>query len=331
MHAVIHTTYGAPDVLTVQERPAPALAPDQVLVRVIASPVTQGDRRMRAADFPGPLWLVGRLIAGLLRPRRPVPGTVYAGRIEAVGSAVTRWQVGQDVWGAVDAGAHAEYIAVPQDGALSAMPAGMSHVDAASLPYGGVTALYFLGELGRVQPGEHVAILGAGGGVGRYAVQVAHHLGARVTAVCRAEDFETVRALGAQACIDYREQDYAQAGPYDVILDTADASPWRQARAALTDRGRYLSLHLTVDLLGALLSGLWRRGPRAVFGLALTTPRHLEDLRVLAELGAVLPLVDRCYPLTGIVDAHARVDSGKADGTVVLTVSPAEPRVRLVG
>ncbi|MCB9762824.1 MAG: NAD(P)-dependent alcohol dehydrogenase [Alphaproteobacteria bacterium] len=324
MQAAQNTSYGSPDVLTVQEIEAPALGDHDVLIRVHASPVTQGDRRLRAADFPGIGWLPGRLMTGLLRPRHRTPGTAFAGRVEAVGAAVTRFTPGQDVFGAPPHGAQAELLVMPEDGALAAMPRGFSDDEAAALPYGGVTAMVFLRELGEVRPGQRVLIVGAAGGVGRLAVQLAAHLGAEVTGVASARDHDLLRALGAHHVIDRRTRDFAAEGQrYDVIFDASTTVSFGRARAALAPEGRFLTLHMGVGVLAWMAVTALVGGQRAIFGVALGDAARLEQVRVLAEAGAFRPVIARRFPLAEVAAAHAYLEGERPHGSVVVTLPAA--------
>lgn len=205
MLAATQRIYGAPNVLTLEHVEPPTPGPKDVLIKVHASAVTQGDRRLRASDFPALTWLPGRLMFGLFRPRTPVKGTQFAGRVVAIGSQVTQFVVGDDVFGATDDGAYAELLIAKEDSAMAKIPAGWDHAEAASIPYGGVTALVFLRQMAELSTGEHIAIVGASGGVGRVAVQIAKTLGAEVTAVC-SRDHELLRSLGADHIIDRRDR-----------------------------------------------------------------------------------------------------------------------------
>ena len=205
MHAIRQTTYGPPRVLTVVEVPAPPLPAGAVRIAVEASAVTQGDRRLRSGDFPGITWLPGRLAMGLTGPRI-APGHCFAGRVVEVGSAVTRWAVGDAVFGGAS-GAWADQLVLPEGGPFARLPEGWTAADAADLAYGAGTALHFLVDVAPVQPGERVCVLGASGGVGRAVVQLACHMGAQVTAVCSARTHGLATALGATATVDYRTQD----------------------------------------------------------------------------------------------------------------------------
>jgi NADPH:quinone reductase-like Zn-dependent oxidoreductase len=324
MQAATYEAYGSPDVLEMRELAAPEISENEMLLRVYASPVTQGDRRLRAADYPGISALFGRLVTGLFRPRKPVPGSAFAGRVVAVGSAVTRFQVGQDVFGSGMHGAHAELMAVAEDSVIAPMPAGMSHAGAAALPYGAVTALTLLRDLGDVQPGQRVLIIGASGGVGRTAVQLAQHFGAEVTAVCSRRSFAAVRALGADHVIDHATEDFTENGvQYDVIFDTPDVSSFGQSRGSLTPTGRFLSIHMGVGVLCQMAWTALRGGQRAIFGMAMGSGELMDDVRALAEAGAIWPVINRRFPLAQVAEAHTHLEAGRLDGSVVLTVAAA--------
>lgn len=318
MQAVRHPRYGNPDVLTVGDAPRPALGPRDVLVAVEASGVTRGDLRVRAADFPGIGWLLGRLVTGLVAPRHPIPGTTFAGRVVEVGPEAKRFSVGDRVFGLVDHGAHAEHLVVSEDGSLARLPAGLDAAEAATLAYGAATARTFLIELGAVRAGERVAVIGASGEVGRFAVALARHLGAEVTAIA-SRDFELVRTLGASRVIDRRREDpFAEPGRYDVVFDTSTVSHYARARRALSPKGRYLTLHLTVGILLRMLGTKLFRRPRALFGVSLPDAAAMDDVRRLAEEGAFRPVVARRFPLAQARQAHALLETTPVPGSVVL-------------
>jgi NADPH:quinone reductase-like Zn-dependent oxidoreductase len=324
MKAATHTTYGSPQVLQITELERPTPGERDVLVHVHASPVTQGDRRLRAADYPGLGKLLGRLFSGLFRPRNPIPGTNFAGRIVAVGDAVTRFAVGDDVFGSCHHGALAEYLVVPEDGALAPMPANLPYAEAAAVPYGAVVALGFVRDIAKVQPGERVLIVGASGGVGRFAVQLSKHFGAEVTGVCSRRNFDMVRDLGADDVIDYATEDFTKNGQtYDVIFDTVSGTRFARSRGSLTPTGRYATLFVALlAMMQMLVTSVF--GGRKVFAsVVFGDQRVMGEVSELLAAGAIWPVIAERYPLGRVVDAHAGLEA-KPAGAVVVTVSANE-------
>ncbi len=327
MRAIKNDQYGAPPVLTLCQIERPAVGPKEILVRVHATTVTQGDRRLRAADYPGMSALFGRLFTGLFRPRHPVGGTNFAGRVVQVGAEVTRFSVGDDVFGSSMHGAYAEYIAVAEKGPVAQLPESLGYADAATLPYGGGTALVFLRDMARVQPGERVLIVGASGGVGRLAVGLAKHLGAHVTGVC-STDSKLVRELGADETIDYRSEDFTQLGiKWDVIFDTTEGNHFRAFSRVLTASGRYLTLYVSLRVLLEMLLTKLRGGPRALCGVAMGDAQLLTDLGELADVGAVREPIAARFSLEQASAAHALLENEAPHGSIVLDVTDTSAAV----
>lgn len=321
MKAVVYREYGPPDVVRLEEVERPAAGDGQVLVRVHATSVTTADWRLRASAFPGITWLPGRLMFGLVRPRRPVLGTEFAGRVEAVGRGVARFAAGDRVFGVSGFGAHAEFVAVPEAGAIAAMPEELGFEQAAGVPFGSLAALVFLRDFGRLQPGQRVLVVGASGGVGVYAVQLARHLGAKVTGVASTGNLELVRELGAAHVVDYTAEPIARPGDgYDLIVDTVGATTYPQCREALAPEGRFVPLNFGLGELmqaaGARLSG--RR--RVVIGINEDRREDLEFIRDRLAAGEIRPVIDRTYPLDRIAEAYAYVEDRHRRGGVVVTV-----------
>lgn len=321
MKSAVQDQYGGPRVLEIRETPRVKPAAGEVLVRVHASAVTQGDRRLRSADFPGASAIFGRLMFGLVRPRNPTPGTMFAGRVVAVGADVTAFAVGDDVFGSCDHGAYAELLAVPEGGRLARIPAGIDYDVAAAAAYGAGTALSFLRDVAQVRAGERVLILGASGGVGRYAVQIAHHLGAVVTAVCSERHAAWVAALGASEVVDYAREDYARRGEtYDVVFDTTSGDGFTRARACLSEQGRYVTVYMTARVLTQMLASSIFGGPKAATGVVLGTQTLTEDVAELLASGAVTPRIAARVPFAHIADAHQRLEDGNPGGDVVVSI-----------
>ncbi|MCB9692999.1 MAG: NAD(P)-dependent alcohol dehydrogenase [Alphaproteobacteria bacterium] len=319
MNAALTPAYGPAEVLRIRRLPVPTPGPGEVLVRVDASAVTAGDLRMRSADFGPLLGVVGRLLLGVGGPRRPVQGTMFAGEVVDVGPGVERFGPGDAVFGSsARGGAWAGFLVVPEEGALATRPPDVTPDEAAAVPYGAGTAWSFLHDLGAVQPGERVLVLGGAGGVGRFAIQIARHLGAHVTAVGRAGSADLMRALGAHVTVDYRSTDFTAVGAtWDVVFDTAGASSFAHSRPVLTPNGRYLTLHAGLRVALDMLWTRWRRGPRALFGVASGSSAQTAVIADLLASGAIRPVVAEAYPIHRIADAHRRAESGVHGAVVV--------------
>lgn len=324
MRAAVQKRFGAPEVLSVREVEPPRAGENEVLIQIGASSVTQGDRRLRAADFPGISAVVGRLMFGVLSPRNPIGGTTFAGRVLQVGAGVTRFAPGDQVFGSCDHSAYAESISLPQDGALAKMPEGVSDEDASAVPYGAGTALTFLRDMAKVQAGEKVLIIGASGGVGRFAVQLARHFGAQVTGVCSDSKRDLVKGLGAHKTLSYSEDAYLNGDEhYDVIFDTHFANGFERAKPALTDTGRYLTLYVTVRVLWQMLLAVFRAGPKPRAGVALPSQALMSDVAQLLRSGVIRPVVTHRYPLSRIAEAHDALETKDPNGAVVVTMGEA--------
>lgn len=324
MRIAAYHRYGSPDVVGVEERKQPEPGPGQVRVRVHAASVGASD----AAGRAGSPWFA-RLAFGLRRPRNAVLGSDFAGVVDAVGPGVTRFAVGDRVFGATgaDAGAHAEAVIVGEEGAIVPLPDGVSAPQAAAICDGAMTALPFLRDGGRLRPGMRVLVNGASGAVGSAAVQLAARLGAEVTGVCGPAHADVVARLGAGRVIDYTRDDPMRSGAtYDIVFDAVAASTFRRARQVLADGGRYLTtVPSWTIMLQQLTSRLGRRRAVIMFtGLRSAEAKRpdLEELAALAASGRFAPLVDRVLPLDAIAEAHAVVDTGHKAGTVVVVPVP---------
>ena len=321
MQAAVYHRYGPPSVVTLSEVPKPVSTPNEVLIRIHATTVSTGDWRARSLQMPPGFGLLGRLVFGLLGPRQPILGTELSGIIEAVGSSVTKFKAGDKVFAFPGEayGCHAEYRTMGEDGPIALKPASLSHPEAASLSFGGITALGFLRDKGGIKSGDKVLVVGASGAVGSAAVQLARHFGATVTGVCSAGNSELVRSLGAVRVIDYRTVDFATSGEtWDIILDTTGTVSFARAERALAPGGRLLVV------LASLAQSMTKRpkvgGKRLIAGLVTTRVEDLKFLAALAASGDLRAVIDRLYPLADAAEAHAYVDTGRKRGSVVLSV-----------
>jgi len=326
MRAAIADRYGDADILTVAEIDRPEPGDDEILVKVYAAPVTTADWRLRAAAFPGIMALPGRLMMGLTRPKNPVLGLAFSGRVVARGANVSRFRLGDPVFGFSGAGAHADYLTVKANGPVAIKPKAITYEEAAAVPFGGVSALVFLREFAGVKPGQKVLINGASGGVGAYAVQLAKIMGAEVTGVAGSGSVELVRALGADRVIDYREEDVSASGElYDVVLDTVGKLPYAKARRILKKTGRYVPLEFAGrEILQALRAAL-TGGPKIVLAVSGDSREDIQHLAGLLENGELRGVVDSTYPLADIAAAHRRVETRHASGAVIVTMQDPEP------
>lgn len=305
MKAVIYTQYGPPEVLHLTELPKPTPKDNEVLIKVYATTAHVGDTRMRSFTVPKGMWLFARLFLGIFAPRRKVLGMEISGDVETVGKNVTRFKPGDPVFAStssVNFGGYAEYKCMPEDGMLAIKPDDLTYEEAAAAPTGAFTALRCLRKA-NIQPGQKVLIYGASGSVGTYAVQIAkRHFGADVTGVCSSANLELVKSLGADAIIDYTREDFTERGEtYDVIFDAVGKLEPDKGKRALNPTGTYLNV--LVD------SG---RGEKL---------EELLSVKRLIEEGKLRPVIDRCYSLEQIVEAHRYVDQGHKKGHVLITVA----------
>ncbi len=328
MKAVVYDRYGPPEVLCLTDIDKPTPKADEVLIRVHAATVTAGDVNMRGFTFVPPgFGPLPRLMFGIRKPRKPILGVEIAGEIEAVGEHVTAFKNGDAVFGinATTLGAYAEYACRPADKTLAHKPANLSYAEAAAIPFGAGTALYFLRDKADIQPDQRALILGASGGTGSAAVQLARHFGAEVTGVCSTRNVERVRSLGAHHVIDYTQEDFTTTGIYDIVFDAVPgAYSFAQCKPVLTENGIYLAVAGGPGtMLQAALPA--RGGKRIAAGSPPEDSGDLMLLSALAEQGVLRSLIDRVYPLDEIVEAHRYVDTGRKRGNVVINVMPKEP------
>jgi NADPH:quinone reductase-like Zn-dependent oxidoreductase len=329
MKAIVYTKYGPPEVLHLQEVEKPTPKDNEVLIKIHASTVTAGDCNARGFTFVPPgFGFLARLMFGPRRPKQSILGFELAGEIEAVGKTVTQFQIGDQVWGTVSekTGAYAEYICLPENARLVKKPADITFDEAASVPFGGTTALYFLRDVAKLQPGQKILIIGASGGTGVYAVQLAKYYSAEVTGVCSTANLGLVRSLGADKVVDYTQQDVTQNGEtYDVILDMVPGeAAFARYQVSLKPNGLYLAgagaLNAFAQMAWTSLTG----GKKVLAGMAPDRREDLVFLNQLLETGKIKPVIDRRYPLEQTAEAHRYVDTGRKRGSVVITISAQE-------
>lgn len=327
MKAAVFTRYGPPDVLEIQDVQKPVPRDKEVLVRVHATTVCAADWRMRKAD---PFMV--RFMNGLSRPRKfNILGAEFAGTVESVGKAVTRFKEGDEVFGSpgFKFGAHAEYICQPEDGLLAMKPVNMTLEEAAAVLFGGFSALHFLRKAG-IRAGQKVLVYGASGSVGVFAVQLAKHFGASVTAVCSTANLDLVKSLGADEVVDYTREDFSKAGRvYDIVFDTVGKSGFSRSLKSLKRGGPYVlvggSGRLS-SILELVARGIWvsvTGAAKVISGVARATAEDQSFLKELIEAGKLKTVIDKRYSLAEIAEAHRHAEAGHKKGHVVIVVVPA--------
>ncbi len=323
MRAVVYEEYGPPEVLQIAEVEKPTPEKNEVLIKVSATTVTAACMLMRKGT-PA----LGRLILGLRKPKRPIPGIELAGEVESIGSEVTRFSIGDKVYGfaGLNSGTYAEYACFPEDGSLAAKPHNLSYEQATAAVDGATTALFFLRDKANIKEGQEVLIIGASGSIGTYAVQLAKLFGAKVTGVCSTANMELVKSLGADKVVDYTKENFTESGDfYDIVFDTVGKSSFSQCNPSLKVNGCYLP---TVGLANSFLSR-WtkiRGGKRVITGMSIHKNEALVFIKELIESGKIEVVIDRIYPLEEIVEAHRYVEQGHKVGSVVISVQNIDDR-----
>jgi len=321
MKAIQHMKYGSPDVLELKEIEKPVPGDNEVLVKIYAASVNYNNL-LFVSGKP----LVGRFFTGLFQPKLKTPGNDIAGIVEAIGNDITKFKIGDEVYGDTSEcgfGAFAEYVAVPEN-TLGLKPINLSFDEAAVIPEAGLVALQALRDRGNIEVGQKVLICGASGGIGTFAVQIAKHYGAQVTGVCGTNNIELVRSLGAEHVIDYAQEDFTQNGElYDLILATAGYRPIFDYRKSLKPNGKFIVTGGSMSqifqgmLLGPLISIF---GKKELGSFVVTPNKDLDLLTELIEAKKVKPIIDKQYPLSQTPDALRYYSNGHTSGKVVITI-----------
>lgn len=326
MKAILHTHYGPPDRLQLEEVETPTPKDNEILIAIQATTVSTGDCNVRNFTFVTKSMLpIAKLMFGIRRPWKPrVLGTELAGEVERVGKAVTRFKAGDRVVASTGAagGGHAQYACLSETAAVAIKPDSLSWEQAVAIPFGANTALYFLRDLGKLRAGQDVLIIGASGAIGSAAVQLAKHFGARATGVSSGANVELVKALGADSVIDYTQDDFAQSGnTYDLIFDVVGATTFGHCQRSLKPDGVFLQ---NIMELSDIVRVVWTSvtgGKKIKGGVAIGNMANMGFITALAQAGTLRPVIDRSYPLERIAEAFKYVEQGHKKGNVVITVS----------
>jgi NADPH:quinone reductase-like Zn-dependent oxidoreductase len=325
LKAILHTRYGPPDVLQLEEVDTPVPKDNEVLIAIHASTVSTADCNMRNFTFVTPSMLpFAKLIFGIAKPWKPrILGTELAGEVERTGKDVKTFKKGDRIFAStgMTGGGHAQYACLPETGAVARKPDSLSWEEAVAIPFGANTALYFLRDLGKIQAGQEVLIIGASGSIGSAGVQLAKHFGAIVTAVCSGANVDMVRSLGADKVIDYTKEDFTKhSTAYDLIFDIVGATSFHRCRHSLKADGVFLQniigLADVVRIVWTSIGG----GKKLKGGVAMENPARMKFIAELAAAGKLKPVIDRSYPLEQIADAFKYVERGHKKGNVVITL-----------
>ena len=339
MKAAIYTEYGPPEVLHLKELEKPAPRDNEILIRIHATSVNIGDiwarnfREITPSRFtmPLPLWLPSRMYFGFTKPRINILGSEFAGKVEAAGKDVKRFKKGDLVFGyrGQRMGANAEYLCMPEDGLVAIKPANLTYEEAATVPYGALTALSLLRKV-NIQRGQKVLINGASGGIGSAAVQLAKYFGAEVTGVCGTPGMKFVKALGADKVIDYTREDFTKNGEtYDLILDTLGKSSFSTCQNSLKRNGIYLLASFKMKQLFQMLWTSMGNGKKVICALSSESHEDLVLVKTLVEEGKIKSIIDRCYPLEQTAEAHRYVEKGYKAGSVIITMENNNKKEKL--
>lgn len=321
MKAIITTGYGSPEIFKANLVTKPIAKPHEILIKIHAASVTKADTMMRTGKP-----YIGRLMIGLTKPKNPIWGTGFAGVVESVGSEVSRFKVGDKVFGEniSTMGTYAEYVTIPENGIVEKIPSNLSFDEAASISDGGITSLNFLCNLGNLQKGQKVLINGASGSLGSAAIQIGKHFGAEVTGVCSGSNVEMVKNLGADYVIDYTKNDFtSHKNAYDIIYDTVGVKSFSECKDSLTANGIYASPVLGMPLLGNMIITSLIGEKRAKFSATGALPekeikRLFNIIIQMIEAGNFKGVIDKCYRLEDLSKAHIYIEKGHKKGNVVL-------------
>ncbi|MBL8088846.1 MAG: NAD(P)-dependent alcohol dehydrogenase [Anaerolineales bacterium] len=330
MKAVVYTEYGTPDVLKVKEIEKPTPKDNEILIRVHATSVNIGDlwaRNFKAISpskfsMPFPFWLPARLYFGVSKPNVRVLGSEFSGKVESVGKNVKSFKAGDSVFGyrGQSLGANAEYLCVSENSLVTHKPANISYEEAATIPYGALTALSLLRTV-KIQKRQKVLINGASGGIGSAALQLAKYYGAEVTAVCSTPRLGFVKSLGADKVIDYTKEDFTKNGEtYDLIFDIMNKSSFEKCKDSLTPKGVYLLASFKMKQVFQMMRTAKSNSKKVICAMSSEKLEDLIFIKELVEAGKIKAIVDKRYPMERTAEAHQYIESGNKKGSVIVTM-----------
>ncbi len=329
MKAIVYKEFGPPEVLQLKEVPKPVPKANEVLVKIHATSVSFGDlfarnKNYRQFAMPAPFYLFVMVSFGIRKPKVNILGSEFSGTVEAIGTDVTKFSKGDEVFGYVGQkmGCYAEYISIPEDISIALKPTNLSHSEAAAVTYGGIVALTLLRKM-NIQPGQKILIIGASGSIGSAAVQIAKSLGAEVTGVCGTPRLEFVKALGADKVIDYKLDDWTKSSEaFDIIFDTYNKGSFGRGKKVLKKNGRYILASFSLRQVFTMLRTKLIGSKKLICSLAVS--EDLDAVKELIENGKIKAVIDKRFPLEQTAKAHRYIEEGHKKGHVVITVTQEE-------
>lgn len=321
MKAMIYNDYGNPDVLQLAEIKNPVPSEDEILVKIHATTVTTADVRLRSLNVPTGFGIMVRLFQGLTKPRKQLLGSDFAGIVTEIGSNVKDFQIGDRVFGSSKSGTYAEYTVIKEKNCISRIPDNLSFEQAAALPFGAMTSLTFIRDIGKLEKGQTILINGASGSLGTNAIQLAKYYGAKITAVCSDKNIDLVKSLGADEAIDYNKEDFKKSGKkYDIIYDTLGLISPKESLEMLNESGQHLMAVATVPQYLDIFKLSLMQKKKINAGMAIFDKKNIEAVAKLAKQGILNPIIDKSFSLEEIAEAHRFVDKGHKVGSVVIMI-----------
>jgi len=325
MKAIVYKEFGPPEVLQLKKVPKPVPKANEVLVKIHATSVNFGDLFARNVSYkkfamPAPLYLYVKIAFGIRKPKKLILGSEFSGTVEAVGTDVSKFSKGDEVFGYVadKMGCYAEYRSIPEDISIALKPTNMTHEEAAAVTYGGITAFQLINKM-NIQQGQKILIVGASGSIGSAAVQIAKSLGAEVTGVCGTPRLEFVKALGADKVIDYTKEDFTKSGEvYDVIFDTYNKGSFGRGKRVLKKNGRYILASFSLRQVFTMLRTKLFGNKKLICSMAVS--EDLDGVKELIEAGKIKAVIDKRFPLEKTAEAHRYVEEGNKKGHIVITL-----------